>query len=947
MANWWDDSPVVEAAPTQAQGGSALDRALKAEGVTGKLADVARSIYTQETGAGANVATSDAGAVGPMQMKPATFKRFADKDWSISNDEQNARAAVRYIKSLSDKTGGDPKLISVGYYGGEGAIPKAKAGIAVRDPRNPNAPNTLQYASQVTGRIPAQQQDEGSWWASSPLVEEGAPQQPSAQDQEPTRAQQDLRGLGLGTRATVAGAASPITGIGDILNKAANLGIRGVNALTGAQIPQLAMPSQVTQNALTQAGLPQPATPTESVLSDIQGGAAGTLTGGLGAGGVSRLATSPTVRNALAGLGQNLGIQTVSGAASAGAGGTARELGVGPTGQLLASLAGGFTPLGARALLNAPDRATKNAAKMLQSAMENHSPEEWNQARNLFSESQKQGIPLMGPEAFPGGSQVQQLGSDVAASPASGNKLREFVRPRPEQVETAVRNRLAEVGQNVGGQEAANQAQETADKVIRDAQQYRTEAAGPYYQGQRASDVEALNLGDEINNLPSRIVALSQSRASAVQVAGKLHAFTNEQINTMNRLITGKKKLFGTGQRIERLGERVEEGKSGTYAAVNRGKEFAAQLDSSQRQLENAADRLAEKDLPAIQGKVGSVLSKLDNDIRLAGDTEEGKILKKYRDELAPNGKPLALPSQLESIYKSNRNKTQLGLNPTSEERTAAGVLRGHVSSLDNLIKDVSPSIRNGRLVYEQLSREVVDPLLKGPIGKLAGKGADAQKEATYSRAMSEMQSDTARPDRIRTIADEFKKVDKEAFPNLVRSYLENKLNTSLKDLQGRRNPAAGANFRNAIAGTPQDAANLRAMIEKTAETQGQNPEKTYQGFRKLLDVLDATGRVPGMGSQTQSRMEQAAMARTSPLATGLETKFAAPTSQIAKMIREWTYKGTYKKLADVFTDPDSVRKMQQLVNLKPTSIEAQKAVLGLLMSAPKQNAQDNDTSGE
>ena len=132
-----------------------FDSALAAEGVTGKLADVARSIYQQESGAGANTKTSNAGAVGGMQIIPATFNRVADKGWDIANPEQNMRAGIRYIKSLANLAGGDPSLIAAGYYGGEGAIPKARDGVAISDPRNPGAPNTLQYASQVVSRIPA------------------------------------------------------------------------------------------------------------------------------------------------------------------------------------------------------------------------------------------------------------------------------------------------------------------------------------------------------------------------------------------------------------------------------------------------------------------------------------------------------------------------------------------------------------------------------------------------------------------------------------------------------------------------------------------------------------------------------------------------------------------------------------------------------------------------
>ena len=132
---------------------SVFDLALQKEGVTGQLADLARSIYTQESSAGKNTKTSNAGAVGGMQIIPSTFKSVADKDWNINDPEHNARAGIRYIKNLDKISGGDPALTAAGYYGGEGAIPKARQGIAVSDPRNPNAPNTLQYSQQVAARL--------------------------------------------------------------------------------------------------------------------------------------------------------------------------------------------------------------------------------------------------------------------------------------------------------------------------------------------------------------------------------------------------------------------------------------------------------------------------------------------------------------------------------------------------------------------------------------------------------------------------------------------------------------------------------------------------------------------------------------------------------------------------------------------------------------------------
>lgn len=180
-----------------------LEAALELEGITGQQADIARSIYQQESSSGKNTKTSKAGARGGMQVIPATFNRMADKGWAIDNPVQNARAGVRYINTLYERAGGDPALTAAGYYGGEGAIDKAKRGIAVSDPRNPNAPNTLQYGQQVAARLPQQEQTAGAPWEKYSQAESAPQAQPEQNAYEATAQDQSfgenlLAGIGGG-----------------------------------------------------------------------------------------------------------------------------------------------------------------------------------------------------------------------------------------------------------------------------------------------------------------------------------------------------------------------------------------------------------------------------------------------------------------------------------------------------------------------------------------------------------------------------------------------------------------------------------------------------------------------------------------------------------------------------------------------------------------------------
>lgn len=146
------DTLIEKASITMTTKPDLFSAALAAEGVTGALGALARSIYAQESSSGKNTETSNRDARGGMQVRPGTFKEVADKDWDIDNPEHNARAGIRYLVKMAKLGDGDPVLAAAGYYGGPGGLAKARKGIAVSDPMNPKAPNTLQYGAQVAAR---------------------------------------------------------------------------------------------------------------------------------------------------------------------------------------------------------------------------------------------------------------------------------------------------------------------------------------------------------------------------------------------------------------------------------------------------------------------------------------------------------------------------------------------------------------------------------------------------------------------------------------------------------------------------------------------------------------------------------------------------------------------------------------------------------------------------
>lgn len=148
------------------------------------------------------------------------------------------------------------------------------------------------------------------------------------------------RQLGLTVRHGITGLTSLPALAGNVLNSGVNLGIDGLNAAAGTNLPRLSMPTDMVQSAENAAGLPQPRNGLERVVGDATAGMASVspsmLMGKLLAGG-----TGPVSSAVGATLRAAPGNQIIASGTSGAAGGGAQEAGVSPGWQLGASVLGG------------------------------------------------------------------------------------------------------------------------------------------------------------------------------------------------------------------------------------------------------------------------------------------------------------------------------------------------------------------------------------------------------------------------------------------------------------------------------------------------------------------------------------------------------------------------------------------------------------------------------
>ena len=845
----------------------------------------------------------------------------------------------------------------------------------------------------------------GNPWDSAPIVQAAPADESHWYDSLKRAAGLTIRAGGPYAAGAAVGAAAgaPLAGVGAIPGAIAGAGAVGLADLGSAiynpiaqatGLPKMMGPTEAADIIMDKFGVPRAASTGERLSESAMRGMAGAGSMATMAGQMAKSSSTPLAKAALTSMGEAKGMQVASGGFGGAAGQGAAELGLPEPLQFAASLIGGFTPLAVQKGLKSPYRATRTAAKLIQDSMKGKSPQEWADAQRLIEQGQQKGVPLMGPEGFKGGSQIQEVASAVAASPAAGQKMRSFTENRPAQVAQAVNANMADIGANVGGQAAANQAEEAATKVITGAESARSKAVKPYYEAAATDQIPEQAATDIVGKI-DKAMAADKTGILSPKLDEMRRTLTEQKATPEKRVATVKdangntvdmeippapkappirnfmdelKKAGGVSQEVlPELGlspKEVSNSAPGLFRKTGGLKndalvEWAEQnrwITEKQvadaEKLATGGSRQLLHDMVAGGLDKDTILHPADADAYFSAQQAGQEWRRSYgrymQDSRVIPGKPEKLVTDIKNldlVRKYFRDKIELpAMSADAMPKEVAGVMNPILADLRQAMVDSSEKFSRGKELYQQISNDRIAPLLKGVIGKVADKGADATKAANYDRVMGVLSDNKPGSHiRIRVLADELKAVDKTAFPNIVRAHLEEAFNRASSKLQGRENSNIGSKLVKILEGTPQDKLNTKMMISKVANTQGQNPTKVYQGFRNLLDVLDATGRVPGMGSQTQTRQEMAKLAHESLAADALEAASFHPLHSAANRLRDIYYRGAYNKLADVFTSPNSIKEMRKLAELKPQSIEAQRMVAGMLENA----AQDKKDTEE
>jgi DNA-binding GntR family transcriptional regulator len=254
--------------------------------------------------------------------------------------------------------------------------------------------------------------------------------------------------------------------------------------------------------------------------------------------------------------------------------------------------------------------------------------------------------------------------------------------------------------------------------------------------------------------------------------------------------------------------------------------------------------------------------------------------------------------------------------NP-ERDKELASTHEMQASAVKQIGKLKSPDYEIALEIGRQGRQQFLEPLLQGPLGKLA------KKDITTQKAIAALFPENPVPGTAGEISDAVSALVQRrpaAAEQLVRAHVEMVFNQAARDLQGGANQFAGAKFAAKLAGGAQQRENLRAAIEALP-----NGAARWEGFNHLLDIMSATGTRQPKGSLTAFNALEVQSMSTGGLQE-LASKGLSPGKWMSfanDAFKSWSLGRNLDQIARIITDPRSGEALRQIVRIPPGSDRA------------------------
>jgi hypothetical protein len=351
--------------------------------------------------------------------------------------------------------------------------------------------------------------------------------------------------------------------------------------------------------------------------------------------------------------------------------------------------------------------------------------------------------------------------------------------------------------------------------------------------------------------------------------------------------------------------------------------------DAAKAELTSVRQGINEKAKPFYDASRGQVIP--DTEFTAIAENPSFQAgLKAVRNDpvLGPTiaGLPDNAVGVVDAVKKQLDDMQTAALDATKPQRFLAGEIGKGKDEMLGVADTAAPDYATARQIGAEGRQTKLNPLEQAPTGQLAEAGQFEQQ----SKILFDPKPLPGSEKQVGQAVSNIVKTDPEAARNLVNMKMRQTFDEATQRLQSGEAQWGGAKFASVLAGNPQQARNLEAAVRALP-----NGDASWNGFRRMLDVLEAQGRRQAPGSQTEfNKLLVKDMSEGG--AGDVAGLLASPQKWLGfaqDAYRQFRYGKNTEMFANLFTSPDAVAELKKLAKLDPRSPKAQAIVSNLIVS--------------
>lgn len=259
-------------------------------------------------------------------------------------------------------------------------------------------------------------------------------------------------------------------------------------------------------------------------------------------------------------------------------------------------------------------------------------------------------------------------------------------------------------------------------------------------------------------------------------------------------------------------------------------------------------------------------------------------------------------------------------------ERFRAGEIGKGRSEMLGAADAAAPDYATAREIGAEGRQTKLNPLERAPTGQLAEADTfEKQKQILFAPDPlpgSEKQIGQAVASVVKT--------DPAAAQDLVNMKIRQSFDKATKNLSPEAAQFGGPKFVASLAGTGQQRKNLEAAVRALP-----NGQVVWDGFNRMLNILEAQGRRQAVGSKTEfNKLLNKDMASGGVGDIGALMGSPGRWWSVAQdAYQQFKYGRNTELFANLFTSPEAVRELRKIAQLSPGSPKTQAVISNLIVS--------------